>query len=131
MSQATISISFPIDHPHLTEILGLVRGATGEDPGAVLDRLLSAELNDGEVLFLTTLAAAAPEVVPYEDLVALAGSYQKLGNITSGLFRRWKSRGGVDTTVPWADVKDTGRQMQAGDAALVMERLGSGAKEES
>lgn len=127
--QATVSITVPADHPHLRQILDLIQqraAPTAPSRAEILDRLLAADLNDGEQAFLVRLAEASPATVAYEDLVELAGSPQKLGNITSGLVRRWKSRGGADDGTPWTDVPNEGRQMSKADAEVVRARLSKG-----
>jgi hypothetical protein len=126
MANPTVTVTLDHDHPNLPEILRLAGVATDVAPTerlAVLDRLLAADLNDGEVLFLRTIATAAPEVATYDDLLSKLGSPEKLGNVTSSMFRRWKSRGGVDESAPWVDVPHQGRAMSASDAAIVLARL--------
>jgi len=129
MSQVAVTVTLPIGHPNLDQILALASApehpssGTDTDRKSVLDRLLAADLNTNEVAFLKALAVAAPELVSYEALLELAGSPQKLGNITSGLYRRWKSRGGVDSEAPWTDVANQGRRMATEDAAVVLAHL--------
>jgi hypothetical protein len=135
----TISLTLDFDHPALEAILTLAGRTTTPatsttpdssptiDRDTVLTKILAADLNDGEIGFLQLLANASPETVPYSELFEFAGSGQKLGNITSGLFRRWRSRGGADQDAPWGDVNDIGRAMPPEVAALVLARFTEGA----
>jgi len=127
----TITITLPIDHPRLPAILELAGEREGVPPAAppenqldVLERLLKHGLNDGESKFLLELARASPAVVPYPRLVELCGSPQKLGNVTAGLFRRWRARGGIDENAPWIDAPDAGgRRMEPEIATVILDRL--------
>ena len=125
MSTPTISINIPVDHPKLNQVLALLGAEPVEPPPAleVLERLLSSELNDGEVAFLVELASNAPRMVNWARLRTLAGSGARLGNVTSTLFRRWTSRGGTDDNVPWPESSD-GRSMTADIAKLVLSGVG-------
>jgi hypothetical protein len=132
MEKASVTITLPIDHPNLNAILDLARdsselsgtGAGGEIPVLdILERLLAPGLNDGERKFLLLLARRAPAVVPHPELVEISGSPQKLGNITAGLFRRWRARGGSDSNAPWMDVLGSGRRMEREPADLILRRL--------
>lgn len=133
MHTGTVAITLPIDHPNLAAILTLA--SDGSMPQAKLDievtrtevveRLLAADLNDREVAFLNALALNAPATVTYEELVRLVDGPQRLGNVTSGLFRRWRARGGDEGDVPWPDVPNEGRRMSSEDAVLVRAALHS------
>ncbi len=89
----------------------------------VLEKLLAADLNPREIRFLLALAEAAPEPISYQDLLEVAGGGAKLGNVTAGLFRRWRSRGGTDDNAPWTDVDGVGRRLVREDATVIIARL--------
>jgi hypothetical protein len=80
-----------------------------------------APLNAGERLMLQGIADTAPSALPYDDNRELLGSGAKFGNVSSGLARRFWSRG---YELPYApDAANTGYCMEPVIAAVVSEVL--------
>jgi len=82
-----------------------------------------APLNGGELQMLQGIAECAPAPLPYDDNRALLGSGAKFGNVSSGLARRFWSRG---YELPYApDGANVGYCMDLPVAAVVLEVLGA------
>ncbi len=80
-----------------------------------------APLNEGERTMLEGIAKCAPAALPYDDNRQLLGSGAKFGNVSSGLARRFWSRG---FELPYApDDANTGYCMQSAVAAVVLDVL--------
>jgi hypothetical protein len=90
---------------------------------AVLTALASgddgAPLNTGERQMLQAIAECAPAPLPYDDNRKLLGSGAKFGNVSSGLARRFFSRG---YERPYEEAKD-GYFMELPIAAVVRDVL--------
>jgi hypothetical protein len=82
-----------------------------------------APLNIGERLMLQGIAECAPKPLPYDNNRSLLGTGAKFGNVSSGLARRFWSRG---YELPYApDEDNVGYRMDPSVAAVVLEVLSS------
>lgn len=103
---------------------GLIK-LTPEKLSAVLTALATgdgvAPLNAGERQMLQGIAECAPVPLPYDDNRKLLGSGAKFGNVSSGLARRFSSRG---YERPYEEAKD-GYFMELPIAAVVRTVLGA------
>jgi hypothetical protein len=100
---------------------------TPDDLSGVLTALVTgaggAPLNGGERQMLQGIAECAPAPLPYDDNRALLGSGAKFGNVSSGLARRFWSRG---YELPYApDGANVGYCMDLPVAAVVLKVLGA------
>lgn len=85
----------------------LLTGADGNKP-----------LNEGERTMLKLIAIEAPDAMPYDHLNRALGSGAKFGNVSSGLARRFWSRGYELPYEP--DPENTGYVMDPEIAKVVM-----------
>jgi len=83
------------------------------------DGEIGRPLNDGERAMLLAIAQHAPEPFDYGENRALLGTGAQFGNVSSGLARRFRSRG---YELPYTE-GTTGYVMSSEDAAVVQEVL--------